>query len=41
MALVTIREIEEGEDLVIATINDTLSDWVLETASIGASIRRL
>jgi hypothetical protein len=37
MALVTIREIEEGEDLVIATVNDTLSDWVTETASVGAS----
>lgn len=32
---VTIREIEEGESLLIATVNDTLTDWNTQTASVG------
>jgi hypothetical protein len=32
---VTVREIEEGEDLLIATVNDTLTEWTGEV--VGAA----
>jgi hypothetical protein len=37
VSTLTIREIEEGEDLVIATVNDSLDSWNMASQGLGAS----